>query len=301
MSRALRDAARKVSVNATRRAADRLGYDTVWRDHYSPIPDLRKLDDAWWADPSKLVGVTMDLAAQECWLEELAPYLTAFRPPRHARTPQEYGWENSGFGAVDAAVLFATIRHVRPKRILEIGAGLSTLVAAFACRANAADGFPAELVTADPFPQDFLDPLPHGVDRLIALGAKELRPDLFARLGAGDILFIDTTHTVKIGSEVNHLVLDVLPRLAKGVCVHIHDVFLPYEYPRRWIEDAGYFWSEQYLLQAFLIENPAWEILFGAHAMARKNPHRMGELVEGFDPAATGSFWMRRASEPCSA
>ena len=296
----LRAAARGVSVHATRKAADRLGYDTVWRDHYSPIPDLATLDDAWWTQPSKLKGLDMDLRAQRRWLEELAPHLCAFRPPRHAATEREYGWDNDGFGAVDAAVLYATIRRVRPRRILEVGAGRSTLVAAAASRANAAEGYPVELVTADPYPQGFLHPLPDGVDRLLRTPAQNLDPELFARLGADDILFVDTTHTVKVGSEVNYLLLDVLPKLACGVCVHIHDIFLPYEYPRAWIEEAGYFWGEQYLLQALLIENPSWQVLFGAHAMAREDPQRMRELIEGFDPMAAGSFWLRRVAVPRS-
>jgi hypothetical protein len=121
---------------------------------------------------------------------------------------------------------------------------------------------------------------------------------VFEELGDGDVLFVDTTHTVKIGSEVNVVVLEVLPRLRAGVVVHFHDIFLPFEYPRRWMEDFALYWNEQYLIQAFLAHNESWEVLVAAQALSRMRRQELTDLV---GPAAVGydaaSFWMRRNVE----
>src|ERR1039458_7528440 len=102
LTRRLRSVAHNASVTAVRGAADRLGFDTVWRDYYSPIPDRPHLGASGGGQTSELPGVTFDLDAQLTWLEELVPYLEEFRPPRLARSPQEYGWDNDAFGVVDA-------------------------------------------------------------------------------------------------------------------------------------------------------------------------------------------------------
>jgi hypothetical protein len=116
----------------------------------------------------------------------------------------------------------------------------------------------------------------------------------FEALGEHDVLFVDTTHTVKLGSDVNRIILDVLPELAPGVLVHFHDVFLPYEYPRTFLERRLY-WNEQYLLQAFLAQNPAWEIVLPLHALVRERPEPLSTLVASFHPGSGPSaFWIRR-------
>ena len=125
---------------------------------------------------------------------------------------------------------------------------------------DAADGHPLTLEVFDPFPSVVTPELP-GLERLERLSAQQVPLETFDRLGSGDVLFVDTTHTVKVGSDVNHILLEVLPRLAPGVVVHLHDIFLPYEYPKVWLEDYGLYWTEQYLLQAFLAFNSGYEIL----------------------------------------
>jgi hypothetical protein len=134
------------------------------------------------------------------------------------------------------------------------------------------------------------------------LAALEHRPaqdvplEEFTALQAGDVLFVDTTHTVKLGSDVNRIVLDVLPVLAPGVLVHVHDIFLPYEYPRKWTEESGLCWAEQYLLQAFLSGNSDFELRAGVFALCRDRPEAMARLAPTWRPGATASaFWMQRA------
>src|SRR4029079_12969350 len=124
---------------------------------------------------------------------------------------------------------------------------------------NAADGSPLTLEVFDPFPGVVSEGLP-GLSRLERIGAQQVPLETFESLESGDVLFVDTTHTVKVGSDVNFIVLEVLPRLREGVHVHLHDIFLPYEYPRKWLEDYGLYWTEQYLVHAFLVYNSAFEV-----------------------------------------
>jgi hypothetical protein len=140
-----------------------------------------------------------------------------------------------------------------------------------------------------------LTPPPPGLTELRAVAATDLPDELFQELRDGDVLFIDTTHTVKFGSEVNRLVLEVIPRLAPGVLVHFHDIFIPWEYPRRWLTEHAYYWAEQYLVHAFLCENPNWEILVAAHHLHRTHGDRLRGIVPELsrDPSS-GALWIRR-------
>ena len=186
------------------------------------------------------------------------------------------------------------VRLLRPARVLELGSGYSTLVSAAACVVNAAGGDPCELVACDPFPAVAAEGLP-GLTRLERVAAQDLPLDRFRELAEGDILFVDTTHTVKLGSDVNFIVLEVLPELRPGVVVHFHDVFLPWEYPRYWVESLGLYWSEQYLLQAFLAMNPGYEVLCGLSGLARVRPRVLEELACSWRPGVSpGAFWIRR-------
>ena len=113
-----------------------------------------------------------------------------------------------------------------------------------------------------------------------------------------DILFIDTTHTVKIGSDVNRLMLEVLPTLRPGVLVHVHDIFLPYEYPRGFFESQCC-WQEQYLLQALLAENPNFEVLLPAAAIARERPELISALMPWPRPVRSGRVLDPARGTPC--
>lgn len=119
----------------------------------------------------------------------------------------------------------------------------------------------------------------------------------YLALAADDILFVDSSHTVKRGSDVDFLVLEALPRLSRGVCVHLHDIFLPYDYRREWFVREDYF-AEQYLIHGFLIDNPTYEVLFAAHAMARAHHDELRELVPALTagPSGSASLWLRRCA-----
>ncbi len=195
---------------------------------------------------------------------------------------------------MDAAVLHAIVRGTKPRRIIELGSGHSTLVVAAACLANEREAAPVDYRAYDPYPGVARAGLP-GLTGLTSTRAEALPLERFAELGEGDVLVVDTTHTVKIGGDVNHIVLDVLPRLESGVLVHFHDIFLPWEYPRTWAEDFGLYWAEQYLLQAFLSMNEGYEVVCAMYALSRERPEQLRELVPAWhDDSPPGAFWIRR-------
>jgi predicted O-methyltransferase YrrM len=221
---------------------------------------------------------------------DLAPFLTEFTPP------DGFCWKNVMYGPVDSELLHALVRRYKPQRVVELGSGFTSLIIAAACRKNANEGRPPRYVAFDPYPREFVKKGIHGMDALEAIGATEVRQREFEALVDGDILFVDTTHTVKAGSDVNRVILEVLPTLAPGVLVHIHDVFLPYEYPRAFFENQCY-WQEQYLLQALLTENPNFEVFFPASAVARERPDLLRTLLPHHEATfSPGAFWIRRTA-----
>jgi predicted O-methyltransferase YrrM len=194
-------------------------------------------------------------------------------------------------------VLFAMIRRSRPRTVLELGAGLSTLVIADALDANAAESRRGSHIVVDPYPpRERLGARLDGDLELRQIRAERLPLHTFEALQKDDVLFIDTTHTVKIGSEVVYLVLEVLPRLAPGVIVHIHDIFLPWHYPRELAEDLNYHWAEQYIIQAFLAFNQEFAVLVANHQMEREAMGRLREFVplSRSASAPSSSLWLHR-------
>jgi hypothetical protein len=270
----------------------RLGLQVVVKSFYSPIPDLKALSAETWERRSDLAGVKFDLESQLELLYELEMYLHEFDPPRRKLTAHGYYRENPSYGTGDADVLYAMTRRFQPECIVELGSGFTTLVLAQALRENGA----GKLRVYDPYPGVVGSQTP-GVGELQPMPAQEVPLGVFAELESDDFLVVDTTHTVKTGGDVNRIILDVLPRLAPGVLVHFHDIFLPYEYPREWPERFGLFWSEQYLLQAFLAMNRDYEVVCALHTLFREHPRLLHELIpalrEGGAPAA---FWIRRAA-----
>jgi|ERR1035441_2861107 hypothetical protein len=291
--RRLWDSALAVKAYAlARRAAERVGLQVVLKTYYSPIPDLSTLPESVWQEPDPLRGIELDLDAQVEGLQSrLAPLMGELVPGKAGS--QAYEALNASYPLPDARLLYAMVRDIKPASVVELGSGQTSRVIAQACAANAADGISSRFRAFDPFPTAVDETLP-GLAALERIPAQEVPEEVFAELASGDILFVDTTHTVKIGSDVNRIILRVLPLLAQGVLVHFHDICLPYEYPRYLFEDYALYWAEQYLLQAFLAMNPSFEVLYATNALCRD---RRAE-VERAGLAAPGesgsSFWIRR-------
>jgi hypothetical protein len=189
------------------------------------------------------------------------------------------------------------IRHFKPKKIFEIGSGNSTYLAAQAVLKNKEEnGKGCELIAFEPYPNDVLRAGFPGLSKLIPTKIQNIALSKFSELKENDILFIDSSHVLKIGGDVQYEYLEILPRLNKGVIVHIHDIFLPAEYPKEWVLKKYRFWTEQYLLQAFLASNSAFEVLWGGSYMHLKHPDKLEAAFASYKREVRwpGSFWMRR-------
>jgi hypothetical protein len=273
---------------------------------YSPVPDLADLDRRGvWDRCSGLDGIDFRPDVQVAFLKEMGRQFghECDWPTHPTGDRLQFYTDNVSFSYGCAAGTHCILRHFRPRRVVEIGSGNSSLVIAEALQMNGAEApeGAAEYTIVDPYPSEQIRQGLPGVTRLVDERVELLDVSFFEELAANDVLFIDSGHTVRIGSDVNYLILDVLPRLAPGVIIHFHDIPLPAEYPRIYATNPRFrvFWTEAYLLQAFLCHNSRFEILL---AMAYLTAHRNGDLLAAFplyDPAehraTSGSFWIRRA------
>ncbi len=286
---------------ALRAAAGRLGlhvgrreyFDLVERRFYSPIPDLDELPADIFERESALAGMALDSHAHLDFAERhLGGYIAELE-----KDPGAIPLDNDFYAFGDAHLAYAMVRHLRPRRLIELGSGYSTLALGLACERNAAEGVRARYLAFDPHPPELLAAGAPGVTERHAMPAQEVPLAELTALGRDDVLFVDTSHTVKLGGDVNRVVLDVLPRLAPGVHVHFHDVWLPFEYHPGLVRGQRLFWSEQYLLQAFLCMNPGYEIVFATRAASVRDPDRFRALVPSWtDAFFATSFWIRRVA-----
>jgi predicted O-methyltransferase YrrM len=274
------------------------GWHLTPNHFYSPIPDTRELGPALRAN-SDLPGIDMRDEAQQSLLKELSAEVGEewAALPRTAAGDSAFYIDNHAFESVDAELLYGLIRHFKPKRYCEIGSGWSTMCALTAARRNVAEGHACQLEAIEPYPYGFLQRM--AADPLLLLSVQKVQDvpmDRFTSLGAGDILFIDSSHVVRAGSDVQREFLEILPRLAPGVLVHVHDVFLPAEYPQPWFLEEHRFWNEQYLLQAFLIGNRTFEVLWAGNYMHQRHPDAVEQAIPSYDRTTRqpGSFWIRR-------
>ncbi len=260
---------------------------------YQPIPDSRILPDALWDQPTDLPGVDLNEKSQVHLLREaLLPFRDEFEqiPAAPGESPSQFHLQNGRFDALDPLLAYCLVRHFRPQRIIEVGSGYSTLLLAQAALKNGT----TILESVEPYPEDFLTQGVPGLSALRQEKVEDVPLSYFTNLSAGDILFIDTSHVVRIGGDVNYLYLRILPRLKPGVIVHIHDIFFPFEYPRDWVIEERRFWTEQYLLQAFLAHNSAFEVLVSSAYLHAQHLAEIAELFPTASPWRGGSFWMRR-------
>jgi hypothetical protein len=190
------------------------------------------------------------------------------------------------FTGADVAGLYTMIREYRPRRVVEVGSGSSTRVILSALDDNGV----GDLVTVEPFETYRMPRKP-----TYSVPVQQLPMSVFDALESNDILFIDSSHVVAIGSDVTHVVLRILHRLKPGVLVHFHDIFLPDEYPQSWVVKEHRFWTEQYVVHAFLLFNSEFEVLWSSHYLSSRHAEALAAWSQSeaglFQPA---SFWMRR-------
>ena len=261
---------------------------------YQPIPDTRKLPESLWLAERPTPGIKWNEERQLALLREHFPIFSGeydTLPTQASDNPAEFHLNNGRFDGTDALVLYCMVRHFRPARVVEVGSGMSSLLTAQAARKNGQ----TELTCIEPFPNELLKQGFAGLTQLIAEPVQGVGREIFDSLDKNDILFIDSTHVVQIGGDVNFLFLEILPRLRPGVIVHIHDIFLPYEYPRNWVKEEFRFWTEQYLLQAFLTCNSDFEVLFANNYLANRFSAEMRKTFPTSPWWGGGSFWIQRS------
>jgi hypothetical protein len=273
---------------------------------YSPVPDYADLEKRLvWDRRSKLAGIDFCTEAQLALMAKLGRrYGAECDWPLHPTgNPYEFAVDNpeASFSYGCAASLHCILRNFRPTRVIEVGSGNSSFVIAAALQRNKSEGQPSvEYTIVDPYPREVICQGLPMLSRLVQERVECLDPSLFEQLSENDVLFVDSGHTVRIGGDVNYLILDVLPRLAPGVIVHFHDIPLPYEYSKAYATNPTFrmLWTESYLLQAFLACNAEFEILLAMAYLMAEHQQAFRTAFPHYDPqthrAGSGSFWIRR-------
>jgi predicted O-methyltransferase YrrM len=266
----------------------------------SPIPDTRCLKEETWRKRSRLTGINMREEEQikllESFIENYKAEYETFPRSKTGRS-DEYYVDNGFFEAVDGEILYCMVRNFKPKRIYEVGCGNSTLVTARALIDNHKNGDPpGQLVAFEPSPNKNLTKGLPGLSRLVVSKVEDVPLTVFQELEENDILFLDSSHVVRIGGDVQYEFLEILPNLKPGVIVHVHDIFLPAEYPRGLAMQQRRFFSEQYLLQAFLTFNCKFQVLWAGSFMHLNHPELLERAFNSYKRESRwpGSFWMQR-------
>lgn len=271
------------------------GFYLLKKHFYNPIPDTLDLRSRpqLWEKVNTMPGVDQNLAEQVRYLKEIFPrYREAYETLPHEPIPsRKFFLDNDMFSDVDAQVLVCMLLHFQPQRIIEIGGGYSTVL-----MVETLAGREVNLTCIEPYQSDLLHKISSKIN-LLKQKVQDISLDAFKDLTKDDILFIDSSHTVTIGGDVPYLFLEVLPRLKPGVIIHIHDVYFPYEYPKRWIFNLRRYWTEQHLLHAFLLFNRKFDIIFSKSMMNEYYPEELRKNFPGMKWYTGGSFWMKRKDD----
>lgn len=262
---------------------------------HSTIPDMADIwarKDTVWAERTEVPGIDVRAEDQLALVGKLAAL--SREHPWTEGSRLRYRFDNHMIATGDALVLYGMLRLHQPRRVVEVGSGFSS--ALMLDTDDTHFGGSTRFTFIDPYP-DRLNGLLSDADReratVIEDRAELLDPTVFTGLSAGDLLFIDSSHVSRIGSDVNHLFLELLPQLPAGVLVHIHDIPWPFEYWPRWVAQGRY-WNEAYLLRALLVGNPGLRILWFSSYMERVHREVLDaqwpEFRAGDDAGA--SMWM---------
>jgi predicted O-methyltransferase YrrM len=264
---------------------------------YSPFPDLIEFDkrSAQLLSPdTQPAAIDLREAEQLALFDELAELMGDVPFPVERGDQDRYYFDNPAYSWADGLMLHAMLRHVRPRRVVEVGSGYSSAMLLDTTERWLDPG--VELTFVEPFDELLRSLLRDGDDERVTIldvGVQDVPLDVFTRLQTGDVLFIDSTHVVKAGSDVNHLFFEVLPALAPGVVVHLHDIFYPFEYPSDWVHE-GRAWQETYLLRAFLMYNDAFEITWFQTLMWARHRSVLEARVPDIARNAGGNLWLRK-------
>jgi hypothetical protein len=269
------------------------------RGHFhSPLPDYEEIElhakilDS--RDVDLESSISLRPAQQLALFEQLSKYYGDFDWPEKPSPNFRFYLPNGWFDQGDSISLFYILRHIEPKRVIEVGSGLSS-----ALMLDINDRFlngSVHFTFIEPFPERLISLLHDQEQRrfdMIQKKAQDVPLSIFAGLDANDILFIDSSHVSKMGSDVNFLLFQVIPQAKPGVVIHFHDILWPFEYPRSWIMQ-GCAWNEAYLLRAFLQYNKAFEILLFNSFLGYRHHSAIAQLAPRFLENPGGSLWIRK-------
>lgn len=264
------------------------------RNHYYEPQFVFTGDVSRFSRDRQLPGIDWQGERQAAFLQSLSFASELAGLSRQPLPAGEYYLSNGNFEAGDAEFLYQFVRHFKPGKIIEIGSGYSTLMAAKALKKNREDEplRQFEHICVEPFEMPWLEQ--QGV-KVIRKMVEDVGIDLFRTLEAGDMLFIDSSHMIRPEGDVLFEYLELLPQLKPGVLVHVHDIFSPRNYPKTWLVDEVRLWNEQYLLEAYLSDNPQWEIVAGLNYLH----HNHGAALRAAcpyleDKCEPGSFYLRK-------
>ncbi len=281
-------------LSASRSALLRVGVLPVIDHYYEPLFNPAHLRHGLEAERD-LPGIDWNIEGQLSFLRGLDYAAEVLRFPTTRQPRGTFFIDNGNFEYGDADFWYSVIRRTRPKRIIEVGSGHSTLVGREAIRANALEDhtYSCQQTCIDPYEMPWLEKC--GIT-VVRRRVEEIGLDLFLALEANDILFIDSSHVIRPQGDVLTEMLMVLPRLRSGVIVHFHDIFSPRDYPAEWVTEAIRLWNEQYLLEAFLSHNRDWEILAALNLLRHRHLVALQRVAPhaGLESLGPMSFYIRR-------
>lgn len=262
---------------------DRIGFHIKPFSRSSPIPNRFEL-----LHPADKARVHLPfIYCPDSPADELLEALAAFRSEWESVSFDDNPWY-TGF---DACTLYAMVRHMKPRQLVEVGSGFSTMVIQSAVKRNAADGYSCAVTCIDPRPRR-LESVKADTVRWIDQPVQAISARDFPALGAGDILFIDSSHILKMQSDVLYLFTEILPLLPPDALVHVHDIFIPYDYPEKFSLETCHM-NEQYALECILANSPDWEVILPLYHLYRDKTASLATLGITSKAAPT-AFWMRK-------
>jgi predicted O-methyltransferase YrrM len=275
-----------------------IGYTLITDHFYQPIPNRQEI--------MTYAGKERPLSSIEWHLDKqtelvkylLEKYALEFNN-KEIFSAFGYSEDSSALISGDAELLYAMVREKKPDRVIEIGSGGSTKIIAAALKMNFIENSQkSQLISIEPYPQDFLKDFAN-VSKdflefsLLTQKVEAVDLSVFESLQTNDILFVDSSHVFKSGSDVEFEFLQVYPRLQTGVLVHIHDIFFPYDYPIEWNLKESRYWNEQYFLETFLQFNKKFEVLASLSMVSSyKNFVFLDNINAYNEERLPGSFWM---------
>ena len=260
---------------------DKWGYHIRKFHYYDPLPNFSDITQEQILKKRVSTAIDWNLESQINLLQKLSLYQSEICQIKDEKDSSlRFNFFNDFYSEVDAAIYYTLIREIKPTKIIEIGCGYSTQIAALAIAQNQQEGKTGKIICIEPYPEPQLVEANLDVELLIER-VENIDLKIFEQLSPGDILFIDSTHTVKFGSDVCREILEILPALVSGVWIHFHDIFFPYDYPPEWLIEKRLAWNEQYMVEAFLAYNSHFEVVIANHWLSVDYPQEVAKIWPG--------------------